>query len=339
MSANERVIENLNRGLHALFAAEPEVYLIGEDVADPYGGAFKASRGLSTSYPDRILGAPISEGAILGVACGLALSGSKPIAEIMFGDFITLAFDQIVNFATKSVAMYGRTLPMNLVVRCPVGGGRSYGPTHSQSLQKHFIGVPHLSLYELSPFHDNGALLARLVNLGAPSILFEPKQLYNQPVYRNGLIDALFTFEQLGPDGEFARVVPIGFDECSCLLLAPGGMVGRCLAAAKELLVDYELGVQIVVPSRLYPFEVAPIMDLAAGADYIFVAEESSAGGTWGAEIARVLYDALWGKLRHKIHLLSSRDSVIPCASHLERQVLVQAEEIAGAIKAEVLYA
>ena len=89
-----------------------------------------------------MLSTPISESGITGVACGLALCGDTAIVEIMFGDFVALAFDQIINFLTKSVTMYGEHTPMRVVIRCPIGGGRGYGPTHSQSLLKHFIGIP-----------------------------------------------------------------------------------------------------------------------------------------------------------------------------------------------------
>jgi pyruvate dehydrogenase E1 component beta subunit len=339
MKATERVVENLNAALHTLFTHDPDVFLIGEDVADPYGGAFKVSKGLSSRYPDRVLNTPISEGTIVGLASGLALAGHKPIAEMMFGDFIAQGFDQILNFATKSVAMYGAPVPINLVIRCPIGGNRSYGPTHSQSLQKHFIGIPHLGLYELSPFHDNAALLETLVNRGAPSILFEDKVLYGQPVYRDGVVDDLFAFDFLGPQHAFARVFADGMDEQTCLIIAPGGLVPRCLATARELLIEHEVGVQIVVPSRLYPFDAAPIAELAATAEHVFVVEEGGAGGTWGCEVASVLYDALWDKLKHKVQLISSRDSIIPCAHHLEKQVIVQAEDITRALAAEVLHA
>src|SRR4051812_16865074 len=99
----ERVVERLNRALQAAFAEDARVYLIGEDILDPYGGAFKVSKGLSTAYPDRVLTTPISEETIIGLAAGLAVCGEKPIVEVMFGDFIALGFDPIVNFAAKSV--------------------------------------------------------------------------------------------------------------------------------------------------------------------------------------------------------------------------------------------
>src|SRR5439155_1315828 len=175
MRHTERVADNLNGALHRLFERDPRVYLLGEDLLDPYGGAFKISRGLSDRYPDRVLATPLSEGGFVGVANGLALCGDKAIVEIMFGDFIALSFDQIVNFATKSVSMYGRTLPLHLVVRCPVGGNRGYGPTHSQSPQKHFIGVPHLGLYELSPFHYNGPSTSAWSRRAAPAVPGEPR--------------------------------------------------------------------------------------------------------------------------------------------------------------------
>ena len=336
MSAHERVAENLNAGLHALFARDPAVYLLGEDVADPYGGAFKISRGLSSRYPERVLNTPISEGAIVGIAGGLALSGCRPIAEMMFGDFVTLGFDQILNFASKSVSMYGRPVALPLVLRCPVGGGRGYGPTHSQSLQKHFIGIPHLPLFELSPFHDSAALLERLVGLDTPCMLFEDKVLYTQPVYRAGRVDELFGFRMLGPRQEFALVAPDDFPARDCLVIAPGGMFGRCLAAARQALLDAEIGVRIAVPSQLYPFPLEPLCEEIAAAERVLVVEEGLAGGTWGCEVAEAIYSRMWGLVRHKIRLVHSQPCVIPAAVHLERQVLVQADDIAAALMKEV---
>src|SRR5437879_5612185 len=101
----QRVGENLNRALDRALAGDRRVTLLGEDVLDPYGGAFKISRGLSTRHPGSVLGTPISESAVMGVAAGLALCGERPIVEVMFGDFLALGFDQLLNFATKSVAM------------------------------------------------------------------------------------------------------------------------------------------------------------------------------------------------------------------------------------------
>jgi len=331
MQAAERVAENLNRGLHTLFENDPRVYLLGEDVLDPYGGAFKVTRGLSTRYPDRVITTPISEGAIVGVGNGLALAGDRAIVEVMFGDFVTLAFDQIVNFAAKSVAMYGRRLPMHLVVRCPVGGNRGYGPTHSQCPQKHFVGVPDLALFEVSPFHDNVALLERLVGRGEPCLLFEDKGLYGERMLADGRVDELFRFDYLDTGQTVARAF-VDDTAADCVIVAPGGVARRALAAARELLVELELGCQVIVPSQLYPLDLEPLLPVLERAGLVCVAEESTAGGTWGAEVARRVYDRLWGRLRRPVLLVSSRDSVIPTAPHLERDVLLQSGTITRAV-------
>jgi len=138
------VLDSLNDCLHRVFQDDPTVLLIGEDVLDPYGGAFRVTRGLSTAYPGRVLAAPISEAGIVGVAAGFALRGFHPVVEIMFGDFLTLAADQVINHLSKFRWMYNDQVSLPLVIRTPMGGRRGYGPTHSQTLEKLFIGVPGL---------------------------------------------------------------------------------------------------------------------------------------------------------------------------------------------------
>ena len=114
------------------------MYLIGEDMLDPYGGAFKVTKGVSSKFPERVITTPISESAIIGLGTGMAMRGMLPVVEIMFGDFLTLCTDQIVNSATKFPLMYKDRVAVPLVIRTPMGGGRGYGPTHSQSLEKMF---------------------------------------------------------------------------------------------------------------------------------------------------------------------------------------------------------
>ncbi|GAB1510319.1 2-oxo acid dehydrogenase subunit E2 [Actinophytocola sp. KF-1] len=323
----ERVAENLNRALHGLFARDERVFLLGEDVADPYGGAFRVTKGLSTAYPGRVLSTPLSENGVVGVASGLALCGDTVVVEIMFGDFAGLAFDQILNFATKSVTMYGTHVPMRVVVRCPVGGGRGYGATHSQSVQKHFIGIPNLALYELSPFHDAADVLAAAIAAERPCLLFEDKVLYTRRMFRDGEVDGRFRFELIGEGGNWARVHVPGASGPPVLLIAPGGVAHRALEAAGSLL-DQGRDVEVLVPSRLYPVAVADLTELVAGAAAVWVVEESTAGGTWGAEVATRLYDTAWHLLSGPVRLINSADRVIPAAPHLENEVLVGAGTI-----------
>jgi pyruvate dehydrogenase E1 component beta subunit len=248
----------------------------------------------------------------------------------MFGDFAALAFDQVANFASKSVSMYGRHVPMPLIVRCPTGGGRGYGPTHSQSLQKHFIGLPGLSLYETSPCHDNVPLLRDLLARGEPAMLFEDKRLYTRQLFEAGAVDDLFSYDLL--DGGVARLYVDRPDVFDCALIVPGGLVHRALRAARALLLEDEIACLLLVPSRLYPFDAEPLLPILRRARAVCVAEESTGGGTWGAEVARVVHARIWADLRRPVTLVSSAASVIPAATHLESRVLVQDATIRSAI-------
>nr|WP_228531802.1 2-oxo acid dehydrogenase subunit E2 [Micromonospora sp. ANENR4] len=313
--------------MHALFAADERAWLLGEDVADPYGGAFKVTQGLSTAYPDRVLSTPLSENGITGVAGGLALCGDTVIVEIMFGDFAGLAFDPILNLITKSVAMYGERTPMRVVIRCPVGGGRGYGATHSQSPQKHFIGIPHLALYELSPLHDAADVLAAALRRDEPAMLFEDKILYTRRRYVDGRVDDRLAFELRGADGNWARVHDPDATGAPTLVIAPGGVADRAIAAATRA-AERGRPVEVLVPARLYPVDVDGLRDLLDGAHGVIVAEESTAGGTWGSEVAARLHAEAWPLLRGPVELVSSADRVIPSAPHLEQAVLLGTDAI-----------
>src|SRR5690606_3089060 len=168
----------LRAALHAILERDPTAVVLGEDILDPYGGAFKVTQGLSTRFPGRVFTTPICEASIVGASVGMALRGLHPIAEIMFGDFVALAADQIVNHAAKYPAMYNGQVTVPLVIRTPMGGGRGYGPTHSQSLERLFFGIPHLKLVAASHAHDAGALLQQAVADPEPVIFVENKLLY-----------------------------------------------------------------------------------------------------------------------------------------------------------------
>jgi acetoin:2,6-dichlorophenolindophenol oxidoreductase subunit beta len=181
------VLDSINSGLHRSMEADPCVYMIGEDILDPYGGAFKATRGLSSKYPERVWTAPISEGGMVGVAAGMALRGLRPVVEIMFGDFLTLAADQLINHAAKFRWMYNDQVKVPLVIRTPMGGRRGYGPTHSQSLEKFFLGTPGLSVIAPGPFAVDGIdpgkfLESAILETEDPILFIENKLLYLLPV-------------------------------------------------------------------------------------------------------------------------------------------------------------
>ncbi len=326
----ERVVGNLNQALHALMAEDESLYLVGEDLLDPYGGAFKVSKGLSTAFPDRVLSTPISEGGLLGVANGIVLSGGKAFAELMFGDFTFLAMDQIVNFAAKTVTMYGEHCDFPLVVRCPVGGHRGYGATHSQTITKHLIGVPNLRLYELSPVHENRRMLKQVLDSGLPAVVFENKILYSHKQYASGEIDDLYRSRVVDESG-MGVVLETG-EPADVVLVVGGGLLPTCLAAARQLLIEYECVADILVPYQLYPFPVSVLASVVGQDPRVFVVEEGTAGGTWGAEVAHCVARDLGGQVTRPVLGIHSADSIIPSAKHLEATVLVNEDQIVRSI-------
>ena len=169
------VNKSINNALRDLLKSDKKVLLIGEDILDPYGGAFKVTKNLSNLFPSQVYASPISEAGIVGVGTGLSMKGFKPIIEIMFGDFLTLCADQIINHLSKFHFLHNSLKPSSIVIRTPMGGGRGYGPTHSQSLEKLYLGVDGLTIIAQNIFANAGDLLKNSVNLGSPVIFIENK--------------------------------------------------------------------------------------------------------------------------------------------------------------------
>lgn len=336
----ERYVESLNAALHRLMDADDRVFVLGEDVLDPYGGAFKVTRGLSTAYPDRVLTTPISEAAICGFATGLALRGLRPVLEIMFGDFVALCADQLVNGATKFAWMYNGQVEAPLVVRTPMGGRRGYGPTHSQTLETLFLGTPGLTILAPSHFHDPGALLEHAVrDADAPVLFIENKLLYPQRLIRpdaRGRAGDFFVEELTHAHAKrpTLRLTAAPDEPPAVTLIAYGGMAPLAAEAALGVFMADELVVEVLVPSQVKPLPLADLLPSARRSGRVVVAEEGMRAAGWGAELAARLTSAAWGHLRGPVIRLGARDVPIPSARTLEDVVLVQVEDIQRALRA-----
>ena len=159
--SSKKLIELINNGLENVFNKYPSLLMVGEDIEDAnkyfskdYGGAFKASKELSKKFPGRVINTPISEAAIVGFSIGRALTGLPTIVEIMFGDFLTLTIDQIVQHASKIPTMFGKNIDIPMILRTPMGGRRGYGPTHSQSIERLIVGLPNINVVVMNHFVD-----------------------------------------------------------------------------------------------------------------------------------------------------------------------------------------
>ncbi len=323
-------LASLQAGLRAAFDRDERVMLLGEDVADPYGGAFKVTRGLATAFPDRVLATPISEGAITGLACGLALRGLRPTVEIMFGDFLTLAADQIVNHIAKFPGLYGDAARAPVVIRTPMGGGRGYGATHSQSLEKMFFGVPELRVVAPSHVHAPGAMLGHALTAGRDPVLFcEHKLLYPMALFAG---DDDVSVEMEDEIAHFPTAILRNHDGAAdATLIAYGGMSREIVPLLARLRAE-EIAVTAVLPASLNPLPVETLVRAADATGRVVIAEEGTEGFNWGAEVAAILYERLLGRLEAPIRRLSSRPAAIPCSEEGERAVLVQADDLERAI-------
>jgi pyruvate/2-oxoglutarate/acetoin dehydrogenase E1 component len=279
------ILERLNYALHHVMETDERVYLLGEDILDPYGGAFKVTRGLSTKFPERVLTTPISEAAIVGVANGMALRGLRPVVEIMFGDFVTLTADQIINHAAKFRWMYNDQVRVPLVVRAPMGGRRGYGPTHSQSLEKLFLGVPGLRVVAPNSLGDPADLLESAIRQDESPILFvEHKLLYTRPLLeQNDLVD--WEISKTGdPYPTFTLRIP-NIDSPNITIATYGYNFELARAAAHELMYEHEIFAEIVLFSQLSPFELSPLFDSLRRSKHLLTVEEGTLTLGWGAEI------------------------------------------------------
>jgi pyruvate/2-oxoglutarate/acetoin dehydrogenase E1 component len=310
--------------------------VLGEDIADPYGGAFKVTRGLTTAYPDRVITTPVSEAGMVGVAAGLAMSGYRPIVEIMFGDFVTLAFDQVVNHVTKYPAMYGGRVTCPVIVRVPSGGHRGYGPTHSQSLEKHFLGVPGLLVVAASPFHDPRTILGQLLQRDEPVIYVEHKLLYAEPIIRpaGGRIGEAIGREAASP-GQLPTV-SLSFveaDDCTATVLAYGYTALLAMRALEELAIEEEVFAELVVPAQLAPMDWGPVLESVDRTGSLVTVEEGMAGWSWGTQAAADVGASRFGRLRRPVSVVASGPGVIPSSREQERRVLVGVEQIKDAVR------
>lgn len=324
--ARVNVRSDLNATLRAMLQASPKVILLGEDLHDPYGGAFKVTAGLSTDFPERVISTPISEAGVVGAGIGLAMHGYLPIVEIMFADFITLAFDQICNHAVKFTGMFPDA-ETPLVIRTPAGGRRGYGPTHSQNPETLLCAVPGLTVVFPSSRHVPGDLLWNSVfRWPYPTVFLEHKLLYSTPVDPGN-----YHVCESAAEDSAAALFPtlVGGDaDPDLTLIAYGGMVEMAETAAAELRQE-ELRVEIVVPSLLSPFPRGTLTPLLMGRDRIVTLEETHTGCGFSAELGAALLES---GFQGRYARVGMPPVPIPAARSLESLVMPDRSRISEAV-------
>lgn len=335
-----RYVESINQSLHNLMSVNEKVIIVGEDILDPYGGAFKATKGLSTKFSERVLTTPISEASIFGFCTGLSICGYKPILEIMFGDFITLCTDQIINGASKFKWMYGNKFDLPMVIRTPMGGRRGYGPTHSQTLESLFLGTPGIKIIAPSNLHNPGDLLKCAVLKESEPILFiENKTLYAELIIDSSKVEIEvdgFYIEEIKKSSKNYPTICVKIDRSyqpDVTLITYGGMAPIILEVMKKIFIEEEIIIEALIPSLIKPIPLNDILPSVLETNKVVVCEEGVKTSGWGAEMSCQIHESLFQSSRVFIERVGSLEFPIPASKPLENLVLPQVEDIIEAIK------
>ena len=299
---------------------DPSVYFIGEDVAAA-GGVFKATTGLLERFgPQRVRDTPISEEAIVGVAMGAAMTGLRPIVEIMFSDFLATCWDIVANQIAKTRYMTNGQVSLPLVIRTANGGGSRFGAQHSQSLENWAMAVPGLKVVAPSTPADAKGLLAAAVRDPDPVIVFEHKSLYAM----KGEVPEGEHVDRLGA----ANVRRQGDD---LTIVALAAMVPRSLDAAERLAED-GLSVEVVDARSLVPLDTTTILGSIRKTGRLFTVEENPRLCGWGAEIASIVAEECFEDLDGPIVRITTPHVPLPAADGLEDAAMPSVERIATTV-------
>ncbi len=298
------------------------VVLIGEDVGAA-GGVFKLTEGLFDRFgPERVRDTPISEQAIVGAAMGAAMTGLRPIAELMFSDFFAVTWDMVANQIAKTRYMTDGQVSIPLVLRTANGAGLRFGAQHSQSIENWAMAIPGLKVVAPSTPADMKGLLAAAVRDDDPVIVCEHK--------------ALFAEKGDVPDGE--HVVPLGQaavlrEGSDVTLVALAAMVPKALAAAERLAADHGIDAEVIDLRSLIPLDAQAILGSVAKTSRLFTIEENPRVGGWGAEIVSLVADEGFYNLDAPLVRITTPHIPLPSAAALEDMAIPSVDRIVKTVK------
>lgn len=309
----EAVIEEMDK--------DKSVFLIGEDIG-VYGGAFRAYKGLLEKYgPERVINTPISEIGIIGAGVGAALTGQRPITEIMFIDFTTLAMDQIVNQAAKIRYMTGDSLNVPMVIRTQGGAGRGVAAQHSQSLEAWFYHIPGLKVVMPATSYDVKGLLKTAIRDDNPVVFLEHKMIY---LIKGEVPEEEYTI----PFGE-ADIKREGSD---ITIVAYSNMLFKSLEAAKELEKE-GISCEVVDPRTLVPLDIDTIIDSVKKTGRLVVVTEACKRGSIASDISAKVTENAFDWLDAPVKIVAGLNTPIPYNSNLEQASIPHKKDIVAAVK------
>ena len=316
--------EALNEALHEEMERDPSVCVMGEDVGS-YGSPFQITRGLYDRFGEkRVRDTPISEAGFTGIAVGAAMTGLRPMVEILYIDFCTLAMDQIVNQAAKARYMFGGKACVPLVIRTQGGGGRGNAAQHSQSLEMWFVHVPGLIVIQPSTPHDAKGLLKSAIRDDNPVVFIEHKLLYNTT----------------GPVPEEEYLIPIGVADVKregddVTIVATSRMVLFALNAAEDL-AQQGIEAEVIDPRTLKPLDIGAIVRSVEKTGRLVVVNEGHLTGGFTAEVAAQVQREAFGWLDAPIVQVATEDVPLPYSGPLELEAIPNERDIVNAVRSVV---
>jgi pyruvate/2-oxoglutarate/acetoin dehydrogenase E1 component len=321
------LLEAIRQGMWEEMERDERVFILGEDVG-VYGGAFKMTDGFQQRFGEaRVIDTPISESAIVGAACGAAMMGLRPIAEMQFIDFISCAFDMLTNYAAKSRYRQGIGLPM--VVRGPCGGGVHGGPFHSQNVESFFLNTPGLKMVEPSTPYDAKGLIKAAIRDEDPVLFFEHKLLYRNPKIKQE-VPADDYIVEIGK----AAVRREGID---LSIITYGAMVYTALDAAEQLEAD-GINAEVIDLRTLAPIDRETIVASVKKTSKVILLHEATRTGGMAGELTAIINEEAFEYLDGPIVRVTSIDTPVPYAPPLEEFFLPQVADVLKAARALAAY-
>lgn len=316
----KRMVQALNQAYrHTLTQGS---FHIGEDILDPYGGAFKVTRGLSTDFPKMVRGSSISESGLVGVALGMSLMGNQSFAEIMFGDFITHTFDQLINNASKIHHMYAFQTKVPLRIRTPMGGKRGYGPTHSQSLEKYFLGIDNVGVVALTSLIDPSIVIDEMKNILCPLIVLENKVDYGKYLWTDSS-----DFEISRESRVFGSLKLTPKMSTPSLTIVSYGETARHIADNLERFFnETDFVPELICLTQLHPLDINLIEKSLKKTGKILCVEDGSVDFGLGSELMAKMFEK--GKVMDWAIRIGAEPVPIPSTLQLELEVLPTIDRI-----------
>ncbi len=321
------LLEAIRQGLWEEMERDERVFILGEDIG-AYGGAFKMTDGFLARFgEERVIDTPISESAIVGAACGAAMMGMRPVAEMQFIDFISCAFDMITNYAAKS--RYRQDIGLPMVVRGPCGGGVHGGPFHSQNVESFFLNTPGLKMVEPSTPYDAKGLIKAAIRDEDPVLFFEHKLLYRNPKIKQEL-----------PAEDY--VVPIGKaavrrEGRDLTIITYGAMVYTAMDAAEKLEQE-GIDVEVIDLRTLLPIDRETILESVKKTSKVIILHEATRTGGMAGELTAIINEGAFEYLDGPVMRVTSIDTPVPYAPPLEEFFLPQVEDVLKAARSLAAY-